>query len=192
VNNYGVRVYNGAELASSLAGAPAIEGLSITSDQAIYIQGDYNLVNKVPAAFLCDSINVLSNNWSDANSTLTLPNRLASNTTIHAAFLAGTDTTGGAEGAAGQDQGQYNGGLGNFARFHEDWTGRTLTIRGSFVSLNAPLHVSGAWGYGDPYYEAPGRDFNYDTDFDDVAQLPPLTPRFTYLRQDLMLRRFED
>jgi hypothetical protein len=191
VNNYGVRVYNGAELASTLVAAPDVRGLSVVSNQAAYVLGDYNLVNKKPAAFLCDSLNVLSNGWLDGNSTAPLSSRVALNTTINAAFLAGTDSTGGIEGAGGQDGGGHNGGLENYPRFHEDWGGHTLTYRGSFVSLNVPQHVSGAWGYGDPYYQAPNRDWDYDTDFDDVTKLPPLSPRFTYNRQDLLLRRYE-
>jgi hypothetical protein len=57
---------------------------------------------------------VLSNNWSDANSTLDLSARVASDTTINAASLSATDTTGGIEGTAGQDPGNYNGGLENY------------------------------------------------------------------------------
>jgi len=186
-----VRVGNGAELASSSAGAPAVRGLSIVTNQAVYVRGDFNAIDKKPAAFLADSLNILSNNWSDANSTLPLGSRPATSTTINAAFLAGTDTTGGIEGPAGQDLGGYNGGLENYPRFHEYWIGRTLRYRGSFVSLNEPQHVDGPWVYGNPQYEAPIRDWDYDTDFDDVANLPPLTPRFTYIRQDLLLRRFD-
>jgi Tfp pilus assembly protein PilX len=191
LNNYGVRVYNGSQLASSLLGAPEVKGLTIATSQAAYVQGDYNSTNKKPAAILCDAINVLSNDWVDANSVLSLANRVPSNTTINAAFLAGTDTTGGAEGPAGQDLGDYNGGLENHPRFHEDWTGHTLSFRGSLVSLNEPRHVSGSFAYGDPIYTAPIRDWDYDTDFDDANMLPPLTPRFTYVRQALMLRRFD-
>jgi hypothetical protein len=190
-NNYGVRLRNGAELAATAVGAPAIRGLTVVTAQAAYVQGDYNAVAKKPAAVLADSLNVLSNNWNDFNSTLSLGNRQATDTRVFAAFLAGTDVTGGEEGAGGQDQGEYNGGLENYPRFHERWVGATLTYRGSFVSLNEPQHVDGAWSYGDPVYEAPARDWDYDTDFNDAANLPPLTPRFTYIRQELHRRRFE-
>ena len=98
---------------------------------------------------------------------------------------------GAAEGAGGQDQGSYNGGLENYPRFHEKWSGKTLTYRGSFVSLYEPLHVDGAWVYGGMQYKAPSRDWGYDTDFDDAANLPPLSPRFVYLKQELFVRQFE-
>lgn len=193
INDYGVRVRNGAEIAASAVGAPAVRGLTIVTNQAIYVQGDYNDVNKKPAAFLADSLNVLSNNWTDvpAGTPVSSTSRVATTTTINAAFLAGTDSTGGAEGAAGQDSGVYNGGLENYPRLHEYWSGRTLRYRGSFVSLNAPRHVDGAWVYGSPQYTAPTRDWGFDTDFADASKLPPLSPRFVYLRQELFVRRFE-
>jgi hypothetical protein len=191
LNNYGVRVLNGERLASSVVGAPQVRGLTVVTNQAIYVQGDYNATDKKPAAFLADSLNVLSNDWQDANSTLHLDNRVAATTTINAAMLAGTDVTGGAEGPAGQDRDEYNGGVENYPRFHEKWDGRTLRYRGSFVSLYEPLRVDGAWEYGDPQYTAPNRDWGYDSDFDDAANLPPLSPRFVYLRQELFVRQFE-
>ncbi len=191
INNYGVRLTNAGTLASTVGGAPAIRGLTVVTNQAAYLQGDYNAVDKKPAAVLADSLNILSNDWSDASSTLDLDQRVAGSTTINAAFLAGTDSTGGVEGSAGQDGDEYNGGLENYPRFHETWSGRTLQYRGSFVSLNVPRHVEGAWVYGGDQYTAPIRDWGYDTDFDDASQLPPLSPRFVYLKQQLFLRQFE-
>ena len=190
-SNYGVRIRNGAELQASGAG-PNVQGITVVSDQAVYISGNYNSVNKIPAAVLTDAFNVLSNNWNfdDVASSQSLSSRVASTTTINAAVLAGTDTTGGVEGAGGQGGG-YNGGLENYPRFHENWSGRTLNYRGSFVSLNNSLHSDGAWSYGSPQYTAPGRNWDYDTDFNNAENLPPLTPRFVYLRQQLFVRKYE-
>ena len=199
-NPYGVRLRNGENLSSSISGAPAIRGLTVVTDQAVYVQGNYNSVNKKPAAILADSLNVLSNSWYDsANqvfrdnlSTLNLTSRTPSPTatTHNFAVLSGTDTTGGIEGAAGQD-GSYNGGVENYPRFHENWTGVAYTYRGSFVSLNRPRHVAGAWVYGNPQYNAPNRNWDYDTSFNNAANLPPITPRFVYLRQELFVRDYE-
>jgi hypothetical protein len=158
------------------------------SDQAIYVQGDYNSVSKIPAAVMADSINVLSNAWADGNSAAAISSRVASSTIINSAFLAGTDSTGGVEGAGGQN-GYYNGGLENYPRFHENWSGKVLTYRGSFVSLGTPLHVNGRWSAQS--YNPPNRDWNYDTSFNNAANLPPITPRFVYLRQELFVRDFE-
>ncbi len=191
VNSYGVRITNGAELVSTIVGAPAIGGLTVVTDQALYVQGSYNQTNKKPAAFLADTVNLLSGAWNDANSGLALASRSASATTVWAALLAGTDTTGGAEGAAGQDAGSYNGGFESFIRLHEHWSGVTLTYRGSHVSLFNPRHVAGAWAPGAPFYTAPTYDWLYDDDFDDALLLPPLCPTFVYLKKELFVRQFE-
>ncbi len=191
-NNYGVRVKNGATLASTVVGAPPIQGLTVVTNQAIYVEGDYNESDAAdwrPAAFLADSLNVLSNNWDDTKSGLSLGNRIASDTTIRAAFLAGTDTTGGALGEGALDTAEYNGGLENYPRFHEDWEDVTLTYRGSFVSLDRPRHVDGLWE--DQSYDPPDRDWGFELRFRDPVNLPPLSPRFVYLAQDLFVREFE-
>lgn len=193
-NAYGSRVRNASQLQSTIAGAPTTRGLTLVTDQAAYIAGHYNSINKIPSAVLTDSINILSSNWNFNDILSHNPDsdaRLAANTTINVAVLSGSDTTGGVEGSGGQGLGNYNGGFENFPRFHERWSGRTLTYRGSFVSLNRPRHVDGAWVYGDPQYKAPNRDWDYDTDFNDASNLPPLSPRFVYLRQELFVRQYE-
>ena len=195
-SGYGVRLRNAEALASTLSGAPAINGLTVVSDQAVFVQGDYNAAGPGawrPASILADTINLLSGAWDDANSTANLASRVASSTTVNAAFLAGTDTTGDAEGAGGRG-GAYNGGLENYPRLHETWSGVTLTYTGSFVSLGTPLRNSGRWpgtGAGPNVYNPPVRMWNYDTRFNDVAKLPPLSPRFVYLVQERFIREFD-
>ena len=200
-NNYGVRTRNSQTLQSTISGAAEIKGVTFISDQASYTAGDFNSVGKIPAAVMSDALNILSNNWDFANeatksnypannSAASLSNRVASNTVFNAGVVSGTDTTGGIEGIGGVGVGLYNGGLENFPRFHENWSGRTFTYRGSFVSLGNSRHQTGFWIYGTPQYTAPNRDWDYDTDFNDAANLPPLTPRFVYLRQELFVRDF--
>jgi hypothetical protein len=193
INGYGVRLANGDTLASSVVGSPDVMGLTVVTDQAMYVQGDYNSVNKKPAGLLADSMNVLSNGWNDGDSLLPLSNanRDAVSTTINAGMLAGTDTTGGIEGSGGQDLGQFNGGFLNLVRLHEDWSGHTLTYLGSFVSLNEPLHVNGAWSHG-THYTRPTWNWSFDdTLFVDPDTFPPWSPVFTYLKQELFVRQFE-
>jgi hypothetical protein len=194
-NNYGVRVFGSRSLQFPPAADPT--GLTVVSDQAIYVLGDYNSVNWQPAAFIGDSINVLSSNYwpvgcpagctrndRQSNTGLTAGTRNSINTAVSAAFLGGVDTTLG---------GTYNGGLENYPRFHEDWGGSTLTYQGSFVSLGTPVHVNGAWcgtGTGCNIYNPPVRTWNYDPRFNDVKNLPPLTPRFVYVQQVLFTEDF--
>jgi hypothetical protein len=94
--------------------------------------------------------------------------------------------------------GSYNGGLENYPRFHERWTGTTLTYRGSFVSLGTPQHANGAWcGTGGSstsgcnIYDPPSRNFDFDVDFVTVENLPPITPRFVLVQQILFTETFK-
>lgn len=192
-NQYGFRLRNGAALhrgfqADGVTHIP--QGVSVVSDQAAYVVGNYNSTNKLPAAIMVDSLNVLSQGWNltDSANTCSGSGPNATTTTMNSAFLAGTDTTGGADGIAGQN-GAYNGGLENYPRFHENWSGITYTYRGSFVSLGKALHVAGGWGA--QRYSPPNRDWNYDTSFNTGGNLPPMTPRFVDLRQQLFLRNYE-
>jgi hypothetical protein len=197
---YGVRVFGSPNLDFPVAADPT--GITVVSDQAMYVEGDYNTgagacsfggCPKAPAALMGDTLNVLSNAWSgtaacanDCQSFQPLASRPGAATTLYTAFLAGVAPT-----AAGT----YNGGLENYPRFHEDWGGgRTLTYRGSFVSLGPPRHNTGAWcgtGAGCNIYNPPVRNWDYDTDFQNVANLPPLTPRFVAVEQILFTENFQ-
>jgi hypothetical protein len=155
----GVRLVNGSQIYRNA-------GLTIVSNDPLYIQGDYNTVNKRPTAVICDSVNLLSNSWNDANSQRTLSNRVATQTTVNTAYIAGVDNT---------TPGQYNGGLENYPRLHENWTGKELRIKGSFVELWNTQLAQGTWAYGGMRYTAPTRVWSYDTDFN-INNLPPFTP----------------
>ncbi|KJH72236.1 hypothetical protein [Aliterella atlantica] len=234
-NNYAVRLYNGDYLYSGQSGAPEIKGLTIVSDQAVYIQGNYNLkddstttgINEGdnlatttvterwrPASILADTINILSKKWQldDSNgrtySTSNVPSgtiqyddsrRTAEETTVNAAFLSGTTITGGKNGTDGQDKGSNSnsGGVNNYPRFHEHWNGTVkFNYKGSFVSLNAPRRTNSPFcGSYDAtncnIYSPPQRNWDFDSDFKNAANLPPLAPRFVYLRQEVFSRSFE-
>jgi hypothetical protein len=162
----GVRLVNGAQLPK--------QGLTVVSENPVYIQGDYNTVNKVPAAVLGDAITVLSNNWgpnkSDAKGNQVTSKRPASNTTVNAAFALGPN----AESTSTYN----NGGVENVIRFLEDWDGKTITYNGSIVGLWHSQQATGAHRCcGDSagnYYQAPNRNWAYDTLFNTTP--PPGTP----------------
>ncbi|MGE3499157.1 MAG: hypothetical protein AB7N53_14820 [Candidatus Binatia bacterium] len=218
VNNYGVRVFGTADvpLPGGIGVSADPTGVTVASDQAIYVIGDFNRgtagggTARQPASLVGDSVNVLSQRYwrsgigaicgancctdqfcRDGQSvrSLTDATRDAQNTWINAAFLGGIDTT---------TVGNYNGGLENYPRFHEDWAGRTLTYQGAFVSLGEAEHVNGAWcgtggssSSGCNIYEPPTRLWNFDPGFNNVANLPPLTPRFVYVQQVLFTEDFK-
>jgi len=196
---YGVRVFGSDYLPFPTAPSDPT-GLTLVSDQGFYVEGHYNSGTvgdpKQPAAVMADTINVLSRGWTrttgcynDCQSGQALSTRVAESTTINAAFLGGVDVT---------TAGNYNGGLENYPRFHETWSGRTLTYRGSFVSLGVPQHANGSWcgtggspSSGCNMYDPPSRNWDFDTDFVSVENLPPLTPRFVLVQQILFTEAFK-
>lgn len=143
-SKYGIRLYNGESLKPTISGAPQIKGLTIVSDEAVYVRGDYNLHTDTdpedddwrPAAVMADTINVLSEAWKldDSNgrgyssnlpaTTINFGSRIPQETTINAAFLSGVEITGGENGAASQQgpASKDSGGVNNYPRFHEHWS----------------------------------------------------------------------
>jgi hypothetical protein len=167
----GVRLVNGQVIERAA-------GLTVVTNDPLYIQGHFNIPvdsdgdgtldkPKKPTAVIADAVNLLSVNWSDANSTASLTSRVAQPTTVNAAFIAGIKQT---------SPGNYNGGLENYPRFHESWTSKTLSITGSFVSLWDSQIATGNWVYGAPQYTAPLRNWHYDTSFSNGMSMPPFTP----------------
>ena len=154
----GVKLING----SSLPGP-----MTVVSDNAIYVEGDYNTGSWQPAAVMADAVYLLSNSWSDfANANTNSGLQGASSTRYEVAILSG-DT---------QNTGSYNGGLENFPRFLENWSGDTCTIIGSFINLFLSENATGQWVYGGSVYEAPTRDWWFEINFLDFNKLPPGTP----------------
>jgi hypothetical protein len=188
-STYAVRVRNGSDV-SEIVGTP-VRGITVVSDQPLFTQGNINTVASIPFALMGDTINVLSD--AAVNACPGIPNEAvcgkAIPTTVVAAVLAGSDTTGGAEGSSGRT-GPESGGLHNFIRFHEDWSGVPHGYVGSLVSLRKPLRASGVFqspGRGN-VYNAPNREWTYNTNFNDPQKLPPLTPRFAYVQQEMFSR----
>ncbi|MEW6745620.1 MAG: hypothetical protein AB1486_22955 [Planctomycetota bacterium] len=152
----GVRLKNGSQLRSPL---------TVVSENPVYVWGDYNTVEKKGAAIITDAINLLSNGWDNSKKAGTLPK--ARETTYNAAMITGS---------YGTTTGDYNGGFENLPRFHENWTGVRANIRGSFVNIYDSDYAQGRWVYGGDNYTAPNRNWDYDTDFNNAAYLPPFTP----------------
>jgi len=197
-NNYSVRIRNGASLQSSNVGAHIVKGLTVVSDQGLVIWGNYNSTGWVPAALMSDTLWLLSNAWTDAESLIADTYTRAGNaTSVYAALLTGIKRTGNANGSAGQDQGADSSGGGsiNSFRFNE-WfrVGSSsipdFTYVGSIVSLGPPRRSNSTWGPF-TYYSAPNRAWSYETRFNDPAQLPPMSPTFVSLKQELFMRDYD-
>ena len=165
-----VRVTNGRQLPSL--------GLTVATSSPLYVLGHFNQPSTPnlgtpntsttePASLVGDAITILSVNWSDSNSTAPVASRGAGPTTVNAAILAGAvDTT----------QGHYGGGMENFPRFLETWgSANPFTYNGSMVKMFPSLYATNMWG-GTNVYAPPQRNWAYDTNFENGAKLPPLTP----------------
>jgi hypothetical protein len=169
----GVRLINGETNLSY--------GFTVATPQPLYVKGHYNApvallrgttntTITVPASLVGDSITVLSPAWNDANANQSLGSRIAVPTTVNAAFLAGIVPT---------TMGEYSGGVENFPRFLEDWSGKTFTYNGSMVVMYQSQHATGLWeGTGTTYdiYNPPVRGWAFDSNFTNPAKLPPATP----------------
>jgi hypothetical protein len=166
----GIRLKNGGKI------PPA--GLTVASNNPIYIQGDFNTggnppsnsgnaadavtpqvagYTRAPVSILADAITVLSNSWND-NLAGTAPN--ASNTTVNAAIVSGIVPT----APVGGD-GSYSGGAENFPRFLENWSGKTFTYYGSMVELYKSQQATGKWTNSPTVYSPPTRQWYFDNNF---------------------------
>ncbi len=154
-----IRLINGNTLPSA--------GLTVVTQNPMYILGNYNSAHDYPASVMADSINILSGSWSDAQSSHAMDSthRQASDTTVDAAIFTGNVPTTAAS---------YSGGLENLPRFLEDWSGNTFTYNGSMVVYFSSETATGLWANAS--YNAPNRNWAFDNQFLNASKLPPGTP----------------
>lgn len=145
-------------------GAELAAPLTTISDNFLYVQGDYNTVDKKPAAVVADVVNLLSNAW-DGTKELGSRKPAARATTYNMAIVSGFRAS---------EPGQYSGGFENMPRFHETWSGVDCHITGSFVALWEPAYSHEPRDAS--AYDPPNRHWAYDKSFDDFDSLPPFTP----------------
>jgi type II secretory pathway pseudopilin PulG len=170
-------------------------GLTVVTPHPVYVIGNYNVqidgsavvvqshntADTYPAAFLADSITVLSSNWpSDWNQT-SYGNRVAANDTVNAGCLEGIVLSTGGQNNGGDGSGaEYSGGIENFLRLLETWGSgsTTLTYNGSIIVMFPSVYATNVWQLPGNYYDKPARDWGFDTNFEVQIDLPPLTPAF--------------
>ena len=174
------------------------DGFTIATNAAAYVCGTYNSpgvqagdnvtnigtpkAGESPAALAADAINLLSKTWwnsgtgkpdGDAGSNNTT-RPAASDTEIVTAIVTGNvaTTSGGAS---------YSGGVENFPRFLEDWSGgKRLRYRGSMVALFNSTVATGAWSSA--RYSPPTREWGFSQMFQQGRQ-PPGTPMLRTFRR---------
>ena len=158
-------------------GAQLDSSLTVVTENPMYMHGDFNTINKRPAADMADAVTMLSNRWGDIDgdgnfdsdldySLLDVSSRTAWDTTMNAAFMTGNVDAGI----------NYNGGVENLPRLMERWSNVRLTLLGSLAALWESQYADGSFGNGN-VYNAAIRDWYFDTDFLDLNKLPPSAPR---------------
>jgi hypothetical protein len=70
----------------------------------------------------------------------------------------------------------YSGGVENFLRLLESWSGDTLTYNGSIIVMFNSRYATNFWQTPGNYYDVPTRTWGFDVNFQDQSKLPPLFP----------------
>lgn len=200
------------------AAPSATRGFTVASENGVYVRGNYNATsanappaqgntpyneyypfntaNHIPASIVADGVTILSNAWNDGqsySSTTTTPynqsTRVASTTTMRFAMISG-DTIASRSGTPNQGgiSPRLNGGVHNFKRFLETWTGQRLDYSGSLINLFNSRNASGSFKCCNEVYNPPIRNWVFDSTFLDPARLPPGTPFFQYVQTTGFLR----
>lgn len=186
-----VKIVNGkllTALGTCPSGAPC--GLTIATENPVYIQGDYNANSAgggfndphVATSVAADAITLLSNPWNDVNSfafaeyNLNGSGRNATNTYWRTAAVAGKGIPFPYFGGSA-DNGS-DGGIHNFLRYIENWGGQTLYYTGSLISMYYNRQATGIFKCCATVYSPPTRGYQFDVDFLNPTLLPPRTPLF--------------
>jgi hypothetical protein len=146
------------------------------------------------AAIIADSVTLLSNSpsgatlpvantgWSDLlslNNPAVMGNRDGNTSYYRVAIAAGKSIPFPQPAWGGQDFGT-DGGMHNFLRYLEDRgaNGATVNYSGSLISMYYSQYNTGNFKCCTAVYGAPKRNYFFDTQFLNPANLPPGTPMF--------------
>jgi hypothetical protein len=167
-------------------------GLTIASENPVYIQGDWNW-NSTAAltdphsetSVIADAVTLLSSNWEDVNVFMNpydATQRVRGTNWYRLAIIGGKGiafpwpAAGNPDPTFGTD-----GGAHNFLRYLETGSS-TVNFRGSIATFYYSRQGIGTFKFTttatNTVYSAPTRAYNFDTDFLDPSKLPPLTPVF--------------
>ncbi len=181
-----LKIVNASSLNLGLCPSGVNCGLTIATENPVYIHGNFNAPGGNftspygATSVIADAITLLSSNWNDVNSfafPYTPSSRAAVTTAYRFAAESGKGLSFPQPGSTPQDFGT-DGGVHNFLRYLESWSGQTLNYRGSLVSFYYNRQAVGLYKCCNTVYTAPTRGYNFDTDFLTPGLLPPRTPMF--------------
>ena len=176
------------KLTNGNLGSFVMPGVTVTAENPVYIQGDYNAGGgaafgepNAATAVIADAVTLLSNSWDDWTS-IQFPHdpnsRPATTTWYRTAIISGKGLSFPRPSPGDAQDFGTDGGLHNFLRFLESWGGQTLNYRGSLISLAYNQQGIGTFKCCTNVYSPPVRAFAFDVDFLDSNLLPPGTPAF--------------
>jgi hypothetical protein len=183
--------------------APATfgNGFTVASEEPVYVWGNYNTSIADPfwaslgatattphsaAAIIADAVTLLSPNWLDSNSFASpgyaavngsFPGRIATDSYYRVAIAAGKSIPFPQPAWGAQDFGT-DGGMHNFLRYLEDRSGTNVFYAGSQISMYYSQYATGTFKCCNSVYDAPVRNYYFDTQFLNPNNLPPGTPMF--------------
>ena len=178
--NGAVRLVDGAVLPQNQVNGVAV-GLTVATPNPTYVLGNYNnqagnTAETVPAAIVSDAVTILSNAWGNSTNNwgngnygagTAIGSRTASQTWVNTAVMSGNTNT-------NASSGQYSGGLENFMRFLENWSGVTYNYSGSLVCLWNSTQAAAAWPNTGVVYNPPNRNWSFGMN---GTTMPPGTPK---------------
>jgi hypothetical protein len=182
-----LKIVNGATLNLGASCGAVVCGLTVASENPVYVQGDYNAPvdngtwtgASVASSIVGDAVTFLSNNWNDVNS-FTFPQHIVQNEIRNAVPTAYRAAIIGGKGIPFRNVGTTadfgtDGGVHNFLRFLEYW-GVNCYYEGSMVSFFYNRQGVGTYK-GSGVYSPPNRLYSFDQNFTlGPAYLPPRTP----------------
>ena len=209
-----VRLKNGAVLPSTTSIPSPVNplvvtnGLTVASQNPVYIQGDYN-TGKSPAssgATVTASSSPTGKNLNPDGTTATTDYVKVPSAVIGDAIMllsnawtdANSNTSNGINsrvasnttfntamlgGWMGTNTGNFSGGAVNYPRFLETWSNKACTYWGSMVQLFPSTTFTQLWQTPGTYYNPPTRYYNFDPLFSHVS--PPGTVAAVVLSRSL-------
>jgi hypothetical protein len=175
-----LKLVNGSNIVGN-----GINGLSIVSENPVYVQGNWNAAGSfagahAATAVMADAVTLLSNNWTDTIS-FTQPwspgsRSRVSPTWYRLAIISGKGMAFPQPSGTSADFGT-DGGAHNFLRYLENGD-QAVNYRGSMATFFYSRQAVAPFKCCALVYSAPTRNYNFDTDFLSPALLPPNTPVF--------------
>jgi hypothetical protein len=194
-----VKLVHGSLITLPLCPSGVSCGLTISTENPAYIEGDFNANSPAGTGFTsanvatsvaADAVTILSNSWNDVNSFASPFNkawqRKGSTTYVRTGIVAGKHVafkipTWDSTAIDGSQDFGTDGGVHNFLRFLEHWNqagNTTLFYEGSIVSLFYSRQANGLFNSGNNNYSPPTRGYQFDVNFLNPTLLPPRTPMF--------------